>query len=300
MQKIFRGHHNTVNNVSFSPDGKRIASASDDKTVKIWNLEGKEIKSIVHPSPVWSVIFSPDGKLIATASNDKTIRLWNIDGTLKGSFIAHEDQINDLSFSPDSQILASASNDKTVKLWDINHRGLIDQLESSQIRFNSVSFSPDGQWIAAAKDGESIVIWKKEGFKWEPLQNSVILGKHWKNIYEVNFSPNSKLLASASEDGTIKLWNTDVSLITTLKSNSKPMLSVNFSPDGKTVVGIQQSDSSRISLWNIDTNQVDKNTNFLLKKACVQLSDYLENNPNISDGNKEICDELDTSQSNNK
>lgn len=300
VQKIFRGHHNTVNNVSFSPDGKRIASASDDKTVKIWNLEGKEIKSIVHPSPVWSVIFSPDGKLMATASNDKTIRIWNIDGTLKGSFIAHEDQINDLSFSPDSQILASASNDKTVKLWDINHRRLIDQLESAQIRFNSVTFSPDGQWIAAAKDGESIVIWKKEGFKWEPLQNSVILGKHWKNIYEVNFSPNSKLLASASEDGTIKLWNTDVSLITTLKSNSKPMLSVNFSPNGKKIVGIQQEKYSRISIWNIDTNQVDKNTNFLLEKACDQLANYLENNPNISDGNKEICDELDTSESNNK
>ncbi|WP_254173907.1 nSTAND1 domain-containing NTPase [Planktothrix pseudagardhii] len=295
VQKIFRGHQDTVNNVSFSPDGKSIASASQDKTVRIWSVDSEKFITLPHESPVWSVVFSPDSQLIATASDDQSIKIWDIHGTLKQTFKGHQGAINDLSFSPDSQILASASEDKTVKLWDVNHKNLIPPLTGAQIRFNSVSFSPDGQWIAASKDGESIAIWKKQNSAWKPLQTSVVLGKHWKAIYEVNFSPNSKILASASADGTIKLWDVNGSLITTLKPSLEPILSVNFSPDGQTLVGLQKSEPSRISIWKIDTNQINQDTDSLLTQACIQLKDYLETNPNISGKNKNICDDFKSS-----
>ncbi|MGL5132358.1 MAG: WD40 repeat domain-containing protein, partial [Planktothrix sp.] len=294
VKKTFRGHSNTVNNVSFSADQTMIASASDDQTVKVWNLDGKEIHTIVHPSAVWSVVFSPNNQLIATASNDHKIRIWGIDGTLKQTLEGHTKQINDLSFSADSQVLVSASNDQTIKLWDISQGLLIESLTAAKIRFSSVSISPDNQLIVATKDGESIAIWKKQNSTWKPIETSVVLGKHLKQIYEVNFSPNSKILASASVDGTIKLWDINGSLITTLKPSLEQILSVNFSPDGKTLVGIQKTEHSRIGIWSIDTNQVNENTNTLLKKACDQLSDYLDTSRNVSKMNQKICDEFNS------
>jgi len=295
VQQTFRGHLDIINNISFSPDGKKIASASKDKTVRIWSLDSQKFIILPHQSPVWSVVFSPDGKLIATASDDKTIKIWGIDGTLKHTLNRHKKQINDLSFSPDSKILASASDDKTVNLWDVGQGRFINSLNTAQIRFSSVSFSPDGQWIASAKDGESIAIWKKQNLTWKLIQTSVVLGKHLKPIYEVNFSPNSKILASASLDGTIKLWDVNGSLITTLKPSLEPILSVNFSPDGKTLVGIQNTKPNRIGIWSIDTTQVNENTNDLLKIACGKLHNYLENSTNVNKINKKICDELNAS-----
>ena len=121
-------HGDSVYSVSFSPDGKTLASASEDNTIKLWNLERKELKTLKgHDSRVLSVSFSPDGKTLASASEDKTIKLWNLEGkelkTLKG----HDSAVNSVSFSPDGKTLASASFDKTIKLWNLDLKNLLVQ-----------------------------------------------------------------------------------------------------------------------------------------------------------------------------
>jgi len=155
-------HSSSVRSVSFSPDGKTLASGNDDKTIKLWDITtGKEIRTLQgHSSWVWSVSFSPDGKTLASGSGDKTIKLWDITTgreilTLKG----HSSSVLSVSFSPDGKTLASGSGDKTIKLWDITTGREILTLQGHSSWVWSVSFSPDGKTLASGSGDKTVILW---------------------------------------------------------------------------------------------------------------------------------------------
>ncbi|MBE8986825.1 serine/threonine-protein kinase [Nostoc sp. LEGE 12450] len=257
------GHSGTlssVNALAISPDDYTLASASDDKIVKLWDLNTQKILASLsgHSQAVKSVAFSPDGQILATASDDKTIKLWQVE-TLKEICIllGHSHAVKSVAFSPDGQILASGSWDKTIKLWDINTGTEICTITGHQLQVNSVAFSPQGQLLASASYDRTIRLWQIEGSQRE-IQNrpcysllSTLSGHAWA-VLTVAFSPDGQILATGSDDNTIKLWEVNTGqLICTLVGHSWSVVAVAFTADGETL--LSASCDKTVKLWRVST-----------------------------------------------
>jgi WD40 repeat protein len=133
--------------VAFSPDSRSLASASEDKTVRVWQLAtGKEIQLLQgHEGAVLSIAFSPDARSLASASKDKTIRLWQLaTGNEICSFQGHEGPVRRIAFSPDGRVLASGAEDNTIRLWTVATGACLAIL--SPLPEGWVAFSPDGRY----------------------------------------------------------------------------------------------------------------------------------------------------------
>ncbi len=239
-----------VNSVVFSPDGKTLASASDDKTVRLWEAaSGKEIRQFQgHGNTVRSVVFSPDGKTLASASFDKTVRLWDVaSGKEIRQFQGHQGGVSSVAFSPDGNTLASASADKTVRLWEAASGKEIRKFQGHQAGVFSVVFSPDGKTLASVSDDNTVRLWEAATGK-EIRQLYV---QQWHRCIcnvSVVLSPDGKTLASA--DSTVRLWElASGKEIRQFQGHQGWVTSVVFSPDGKTLASAGRDTTVR--LWEL-------------------------------------------------
>ncbi|MGX9884488.1 toll/interleukin-1 receptor domain-containing protein [Streptomyces sp. NPDC002276] len=244
-------HSWPVRSVAFSPDGKTIASGSQDGIVQLWDATTQRkigAPLIGHNQGVTSVAFGPGGRTLASSSSDGTVRLWNITDhkQIGDALQAHAGAIHSVAYSPDGRtLIAGGSGDSgTVRLWDVATHHQIGTPLGGRAYDASVAFSPDGRTFATG--AEDLRLWDARSHA--PIGKALTTAGY--GISSVSFSGDGRIIAAADADGGVRLWDT-----TTRAPIGKPFTastgvdSVAFSPDG-TMFAAAYDDGS-VRLWDI-------------------------------------------------
>ncbi|OBT60675.1 hypothetical protein VE03_09889, partial [Pseudogymnoascus sp. 23342-1-I1] len=280
--QTLEGHSDAISSVAFSHDSKLLASASYDKTVRVWDTATGTLQQTLEGHSEW---------LLASASDDKTVKVWDAaTGTLQQTLKGHTDAVSSIAFSHDSKLLASASDDKTVKVWDAatgtlqqtleGHSDWVwdaatgtlqETLEGHSGAVSSVAFSRDSKLLASASYDNTVKVWDAatgmlqetlEGHSdlvWDAATGTLqqTLEGHSGRVMSVAFSHNSKLLASALDDKTVKVWDAATgTLQQTLEGHSDWVRSVAFSHDSKLLASASYDNT--VKVWDAATGTLQE------------------------------------------
>lgn len=262
-QKIFRAHLERVGDVALSPDHSLLATASNDRTVKLWEFEsGRELGVLEgHMAWVRAVDFSPDGQRILSASNDLTARVWDVASRRELLILqGHTGPVLAASFSPDGRLMATGGADGTAILWNSVTGKKVRTLDHGD-QIWALAFSPDSRRLLTAGGGgdrlfvstsdpgakaQSVRLWELESDT-DPLQ----LAGHEEKIWAADFSSDGKWVVTGSSDGTAQVWNVSTGEQMALMEGHKTrVFSAAFSRDSRRIV--TGCFDGSIHVWNWD------------------------------------------------
>jgi WD40 repeat protein len=248
-------HAAAVSDAVFSADGSLIATASEDRTARLWWVvpdasgtpAAAEPSSFIadHPVPVTAVAISPDNSLVATAAPDSLVRLWDVSsGRPAATLAGHQFRINSVAFSPDGTLVASAGGDHTARLWDVRTGQELRRLEGHTDEVYQLAFSRDGQRLATASVDQTARVWDVA-----TGQELLVLAGHGDRVESVAFGPDGTQLATASWDRKARLWDaTTGALQQVLGGHDSRVLDLAFGPAGSILATAGQDGTVRLYL----------------------------------------------------
>ncbi len=199
------GHSGSVQACAVTADGRRVVSASHDKTLKVWDLaSGCELATLQgHASGVTACAVTPDGRRVVSASSDKTLKVWDLEsGRVLSTLQGHADLVTGCAVTPDGRRVVSASSDKTLKVWDLESGRVLSTLQGHANWVTGCAVTPDGRRVVSASDDKTLKVWDLESGR-----ELATLRGHAVRVTACAVSPDGRRVISASWDHTLKVWD---------------------------------------------------------------------------------------------
>lgn len=246
------GHTGTVHSVSWSLDGKVLATGSEDTTIILWNAGtgAKTFALTEHQDAVLSVAFSPTDPALVSGSADRTVRLWNAQaGRSLHTFSGHSADVTSVTWSPDGKLVVSGSWDGSVLLFDLRTGSLLRTLAQHSTAVSSLAWSPDGTMLACGLWDGTITLWDTQ--KYQQIRT---LTAHTRDVASVAWSPDGMMLASGSEDTNLNVCDANTSeRLFSLKKHEEAVTAVTWSPDGSKMASGSADDT--VIIWETDSGR---------------------------------------------